>query len=79
MTAKVFSLSESQTDNTFCNNFSAILHRRMLSYTTNLKFAFFDLILPMLIMGFGLVFTSFDAYKEAESFIVMPNKVTDLQ
>jgi len=44
-----------------------------------LKFAFFDLILPMLIMLIGVIFTKTGAYKEADSYVVMPNKVTEMQ
>jgi hypothetical protein len=78
MTSKVFSLAESATDESFCNNFCAILHRRMLSYTTNWRFAFFDLIVPMLVMLSGIGFTAIDIYGRAGSVIIGPERISEL-
>jgi len=78
MTSKVFSLSESATDESFCNNFCAILHRRMLAYTTNWKFAFFDLMIPMLVTISGIFFCAIDIYARAGSVVLHPTRISDM-
>jgi len=51
---KVFNLAESETDDSFWNNFCAVFSKRSLLYWTNKKQAFFEIFIPAIIMGVGI-------------------------
>jgi len=55
-----FSLAESKLDNSFCNNFTAVMVKKFNSYKRNKKQMFVEIFLPCAFMVIGVYIASID-------------------
>ena len=76
MPLKEFSIAESPLDESFCNNFKAVLSKRILFYRSK-QAVFYEFILPIIIMVFGIGATSIDFFNRTPSRILQPDRVSD--
>ena len=74
---KVFNLAESETDDSFWNNFCAVFSKRSLLYWTNKKAAFFEIFIPAIIMGVGIGCTQIEYANRSPSRILHPSRIAE--
>jgi hypothetical protein len=74
---KIFNLAESQTDDSFCNNFCAVISKRSLLYWTNKKQAFFEILIPAIIMAVGIACTQIEYANRSPSRIMSPSRISE--
>ena len=72
-----YSLAESASDNTFFNNFSAVVTKRLLLYQS-LSSVVYELLVPILIMAGGVSLTSIDFFSRSESKILSAERISDV-
>ena len=72
---EVFTLAESKTDDSFCNSFKAVGHKRYLLYKNSRRYIFLDFCLPLLFMVLGIWITTFESFSRSPTEILGPERM----
>jgi hypothetical protein len=72
---KVFTLSASQTDDSFTNSFKAVSRKRYLLYKNSRQYIFLDIFLPVVFMVLGIYVTTFEQFNRGPSRILAPERM----
>lgn len=73
-----FSIAESPINESFCNNFKAVLGRRINQYRSKQAICY-EFILPIMIMVLGISITSIDFFLRTPSRILQPDRTSSDQ